>query len=120
MKRSNVAVLNRFRTVSVSEICVSAITLSELAFGVQLSPRKLHDQSALEAYLEYVAVLDFPGVTAAEYAEIRADFKARGCLIGSNDLFIAAHARFLDLTLVTNNTREFERVKGLKLENWTK
>jgi predicted nucleic acid-binding protein len=53
------------------------------------------------------------------YAEIRADLKKRGAMIGANDLFIAAHARALGLTLVTNNTAEFERVKGLDLEDWT-
>jgi tRNA(fMet)-specific endonuclease VapC len=57
--------------------------------------------------------------SALHYAEIRADLKKRGALIGANDLLIAAHARALDLSLVTNNTVEFERVRGLAIENWT-
>ena len=64
-------------------------------------------------------VLELDEDAALHYAEIRADLKKRGALIGANDLFIAAHARSLSLTLVTNNTAEFERVKGLELENWT-
>jgi tRNA(fMet)-specific endonuclease VapC len=58
-------------------------------------------------------------VAALDYATIRADLKVRGTMIGGNDLLIAAHARCLGLTLVTNNTREFSRVHSLKIENWT-
>jgi len=64
--------------------------------------------------------LDFVDDAALHYAEIRADLKRRGAQIGANDLFIAAHARALGLTLVTNNTAEFERVSKLKLDNWTR
>ena len=63
--------------------------------------------------------LEFPDSAATHYAEIRADLKKRGQMIGANDLFIAAHARTFGLRLVTNNTAEFGRVKGLTLENWT-
>ena len=63
-------------------------------------------------------VEDFPGEAALEYGRVRADLKLRGEMIGANDLLIAAHAHCLGLTLVTNNTREFGRVRGLKLENW--
>ena len=64
-------------------------------------------------------MLDFHDDAAIHYAQIRADLKKRGEMIGANDLFIAAHARSLGLRLVTNNTSEFNRVKGLALENWT-
>ena len=63
--------------------------------------------------------MEFPDDTTARYAQIRADLKRRGQMIGANDLFIAAHARSLGLRLVTNNLAEFNRVKGLTLENWT-
>jgi tRNA(fMet)-specific endonuclease VapC len=66
-----------------------------------------------------VEVLALTEDVALHYAGIRADVKKRGALIGANDLFIAAHARALGMTLVTNNTAEFERVSGLALENWT-
>ena len=92
---------------------------SELLFGVEVSPRRPQDTVALEAFLPYVAVLDFPDDAAAHYAHIRADLKMKGQMIGANDLFIAAHARSRGLTLVTNNIAEFSRVKGLALANWT-
>src|SRR3972149_4113902 len=69
--------------------------------------------------LPQVEVLEFPDGAATHYARIRADLKKRGQMIGANDLFIAAHARSLGLRLVTNNIAEFNRVKGLTLENWT-
>lgn len=118
MKRSNDAVLRRLGKVSVSDVSISAITKSELMYGVEVSPRRQQDQAALDMYLRYVEVLEYPGDAALHYAQIRAALKTSGTMIGANDLFIAANARCLGLTLVTNNTREFERVQGLTIENW--
>lgn len=120
MKRSEPEVLKRLQHVRVGEVGISSITKSELEFGVAVSPRRQQDRAALDEFLRYVEVLDYPGNAAGDYSQIRADLKARGATIGANDLFIAAHARYLGLTLVTNNTREFGRVTGLKVENWTK
>ena len=119
MKRSSEAVIRRLRTVPVSDVCISVITKSELLYGVEVSPRRMQDADALRAFLPYVAVLEFPEDAAAHYAQIRADLKKQGQMIGANALFIAAHARSLGLRLVTNNFDEFRRVKGLTLENWT-
>lgn len=69
--------------------------------------------------MPHVEALDFSDNAALHYAEIRVNLKKRGALIGANDLLIAAHARALGLTLVTNNTTEFERVRDLVIENWT-
>ena len=118
MKRSNQTVLKRLQQVRVSEVCISVITKSELLFGVEISPRRQQDDLALSAFLGYVEVLDFPDEAASHYANIRAALQARGTMIGANDLFIAAHARSLGLTLVTNNTNELGRVQDLMLENW--
>ena len=118
MKRSNDAVLTRLQDVPVSDVCISVITKSELLFGVELSPRRGQDEVALNAFLGYVEVLDFPENAASDYANIRADLKTHGRMIRANDLFIAAHARSLRLTLVTN-TDEFRRVQNLTIENWT-
>ena len=120
MKRSHPTVLKRVQTVPVSDVCMSVITKAELLYGVEVSPRRAQDAAALAAFLPYVEALDFVDDAALHYAEIRADLKRRGTLIGANDLFIAAHARALGLTLVTNNTAEFERVSKLRLENWTR
>jgi tRNA(fMet)-specific endonuclease VapC len=98
---------------------MSVITKAELLYGVEVSPRRAQDAAALSAFLPYVETVDFADDAALHYAEIRADLKKRGRLIGANDLFIAAHARALGLTLVTNNTTEFGRVSKLAIENWT-
>lgn len=118
MKRSNHALLKRLSKTPVNDVCISVITKSELLYGVEVSPRRQQDEAALNAFLQYVEVLDFPDEAAPHYAEIRARLKAGGTMIGANDLFIAAHARSLGLTLVTNNTREFRRVPKLLIENW--
>jgi tRNA(fMet)-specific endonuclease VapC len=118
MKRSSDAVLKRLQNVPIDDVCISVITKSELLFGVELSPRRQQDEAALDAFLRYVEVLNFPDEASFHYAKIRADLKAAGKMIGANDLFIAAHARSLGLTLVTNNTREFGRVRNLRVENW--
>jgi tRNA(fMet)-specific endonuclease VapC len=119
MKRTSDALLKRLQKVPVSDVCISVITKSELLFGVEMSPRRQQDEAALNAFLRYVEVLDFPDEASYHYAKIRADLKTLGKMIGANDLFIAAHARSLGLTPVTNNTREFGRVRNLAIENWT-
>lgn len=119
MKRSSLPVLRRLEAVPVADVCMSVVTKCELLYGVEVSPRRAQDAAALDALLPYVEVLDLPDTAARHYAEIRADLKRRGALIGANDLLIAAHARSLGLVLVTNNTAEFGRVKGLAIENWT-
>lgn len=119
MKRSHPLVLKRLQTVPVSDVCISVITRADLLYGVEVSPRRAHDAAALAAFLPYAETLEFGDDAAVHYAEIRADLTKRGALIGANDLFIAAHALARNVTLVTNNTTEFERVKDLTLENWT-
>ena len=123
MKRSNSGVLKRLGALPVSDVCISVITKSELLFGVEVSPRRQQDEAALDAFLNYIEVLDFPDRASQHYARIRVDLRRQGAqtgaMIGANDLFIAAHARSLGLTLVTNNTREFGRVSSLAIENWT-
>ena len=120
MKRSNAALLKRLRRTPVSDICISVITKSELLYGVEISPRQQQDEAALSAFLQFVEGTGLPDSATSDYAKIRAHLKASGTLIGANDLFIAAHARSLGLTLVTNNTREFGRVARLHIENWTR
>jgi tRNA(fMet)-specific endonuclease VapC len=119
MRRSHDALLKRLAKVPVSDVCMSVITKSELLYGVEVSPKRGQDEAALDAFLRHVEVLDFPDQASSHYAKIRADLKARGKMIGANDLLIAAHARSVGLTLITNNTREFRRVRDLPVENWT-
>jgi tRNA(fMet)-specific endonuclease VapC len=119
MKRSNDLLLQRLQKVPVSDVCVSVITKSELLYGVEVSPRPRQDEVALTAFLNYVEVLDFTDQASQHYAQIRAHLKKLGTMIGGNDLFIAAHARSLRVTLITHNTREFGRVPKLATEDWT-
>jgi tRNA(fMet)-specific endonuclease VapC len=118
MKRTHENILKRLAKLPVEDVCISVITKSELLFGVEISPKRRQDEEALDAFLRYVEVLDFPNAAALHYAKIRAELRAKGMMIGANDLLIAAHACSLGLTLITNNTREFRRVRGLEIENW--
>jgi tRNA(fMet)-specific endonuclease VapC len=118
MKRSHPLVLKRLQSVSVDDVCMSVVTKAELLYGVEISLRRAQDGAALAAFLRYVETVALDEDAALHYAQIRAELKRRGAMIGASDLFIAAHARALDLTLVTNNVAEFERVNDLKLENW--
>jgi tRNA(fMet)-specific endonuclease VapC len=119
MKGSDVQVAAKLKTVAISDVCMSAITKSELMYGVEVSPRRTVDEARIGVLLGYIQVLDYPSEAAIDYAQIRAHLKFHGTMIGSNDLLSAAHARYLGLILVTNNTGEFERVPQLKIENWT-
>jgi len=118
MNRSHASVLDKLRHTPISDVCISVISQAELQYGVEVSPHRQQEQAAVDAYLRHVEVLAYAGDAVQHYAQIRAVLKNGGNLIGGNDLLIAAHARSLGLTLVTNNIREFERVPGLLLENW--
>jgi tRNA(fMet)-specific endonuclease VapC len=100
-----------------TEIIISAITYSELCFGVELSEFIENNKQALEKFLSYVEVVDYDALAAEEYGKIRARLKKKNLQIGTMDM-LAAHAKTLDATLVTNNTRDFERIDGLTLEDW--
>jgi tRNA(fMet)-specific endonuclease VapC len=118
IKHKPESVLLRFQKYDPSEFCISAITLAEMQYGIRKSSKPERNQMALALFLSNITVLPFDDNAAVEYGVIRAGLERKGTPIGSNDMLIAAHAKALDLTVVTNNTREFERVPGLKLENW--
>ena len=118
LRRSSPALLERMQVVPIQQQAMSTITLAELQYGVQVSSRKKANQAAVDLLIRHLTVLDWPRNAAEHYADIRAELKKRGQLIGSNDLLIAAHARSIDATVVTNNVKDFGRVKGLKVENW--
>jgi tRNA(fMet)-specific endonuclease VapC len=99
-------------------IAISTITLSELEYGVENSSYPVKNKIALMKFLSIIDIVPFDAEAASEYGKIKADLKRRGCLIGHLDILIAAHAKSGDFILVTNNIKEFERVKNLQLENW--
>ena len=99
------------------DICISSIVLSEILFGIRRKgSERLTD--LVEGLLKRIPVVDYDASAARHYADIRTLLEGRGTLIGTTDIFIAAHAISLGIVLVTNNVREFSRVDGLKLENW--
>jgi tRNA(fMet)-specific endonuclease VapC len=100
------------------QMCISSITCAEMIHGAEKSSRPEHNLRQVEDFTSRLEVLDYGRKAALHYGDIRADLERRGTTIGVNDLHIAGHARSEGLTLVTNNLHEFERVAGLRLENW--
>jgi tRNA(fMet)-specific endonuclease VapC len=105
---------------SLGEVRLSAITLAEIRYGVAAGDVSTERRDALEDFLALFQIDDFPGAAAEDYAEIRVVLERAGKRIGSYDLLIAAHARHINATLVTNNESEFKRVPGLAVQNWSK
>jgi tRNA(fMet)-specific endonuclease VapC len=103
--------------VGDAQVAISSIVASELRFGI-LKRKSERLTFLVENLLDRVSILPYEDKEASHFAEIRLDLERNGTPIGSTDLFIAAHARSLDATLVTANIREFGRVPGLKVENW--
>jgi tRNA(fMet)-specific endonuclease VapC len=102
-------------------LAISVVTSGELQFGLKkLGPgfRTTALSMRLDKLLQAIATSPIPAQAAAHYGHIRAHLEGKGTPIGSNDLWIAAHAMAEDLTLVTHNLSEFERVPGLRVESW--
>jgi len=113
-------VLRRFRKLRPGEAVLSVITYGELLYG---AAKSAHRTAALERLRELVHLLPamaLPETAAETYGAMRAELESNGEMIGNNDMWIAAHALAADLTLVTNNEKEFRRVRGLKIQNWAK
>ena len=108
----------RISRLPVEDVGISSIVAAELWYGVALSEKKKQNEAALRDFLDFVNVLDWPSGACPVYGRIRAHLKKKGTPIGAMDLLIASHASFLNAVLVTNNTREFDRVPELKVENW--
>ena len=112
-----IQVMARFRQERIGDIGVSSLTAAELAYGVEKSGSARNIQ-ALDKFLAPLEIAAFDETAFRPYGRLRADLERRGQPIGSMDMLIAAHALALDAVLVTNNMREFERVNGLRLDNW--
>jgi tRNA(fMet)-specific endonuclease VapC len=118
MKHQPPQVRKRLYSVPVGEVGISGIVLAELWYGIRKSEQQHQNTQALNDFLHFCEVQDWPKDAAPLYGEIRAQLERRGQPIGGNDLLIAAHAKYTGATLVTNNDREFRRVEGLSVENW--
>ncbi len=118
IKQKPPEVLQRFNTYQIGDIGVSAITVAELKFGVQKSQFPARNQQALTQFPLPLKIVDFDRPAAVMYGDIRAILEKQGTPIGSLDTLIAAHTLSLQVTLITNNTKEFGRIPNLKLDNW--
>lgn len=117
MRNQRSRLWERTRSHPPDSLCVSIIVAAELRFGAALQG-SAHRLAEVNDILGLIAVVPFESPADGHYADIRASLHRAGTPIGPNDLFIAAHALALDLTLVTANVREFSRVPGLRVENW--
>ena len=107
----------RFNAESAA-LCISTVTLAELFYGAEKSAKPVEGRQKVEAFAARLDVLRFDDDAAAHYGDIRATLERAGCVIGPYDLMIAGHARSRGLTVVTGNLREFNRVEGLRAEDW--
>jgi tRNA(fMet)-specific endonuclease VapC len=110
--------LRRFQKLREGEAAISVITLGELIYGAQKSTRSAPALERLRELVMLIPALPLPEGAGISYGNIRAELESKGEMIGNNDLWIAAHARAADLTLVTNDENHFRRVQGLKIQNW--
>ena len=118
MKNEPEKVANMFKKLHIGDITVSSIALSELAFGVFKSNRLENNLFLLKEFFEPISILPYDENAAYHYGELRAQLEKNGTPIGSLDTLIAAHALSVNAILVTNNLKEFSRIKNLRCENW--
>jgi len=119
IKKRPISVLQYFQRLEPDELSISAISFAELMNGAKKSSYVEANIARLNELSELLCVKPFDQKAAVMYGDVRSALEKNGNIIGSNDLLIAAHALSLDLTLITNNEKEFNRVAGLKTDNWT-
>jgi tRNA(fMet)-specific endonuclease VapC len=118
IKKKREQVLNELRNKRKNGLAISTITLAELEYANENSQYRERNKLALMQFLTIIDIKTFDENAAKEFGKIKKDLKDKNCLIGPYDMLIGAHAKSLDLTLVTNNVKEFERIAGLRIENW--
>ena len=120
IKKKTEKILEQLKKNRKKGLCISSITLAELEFG-NANADILHKDRNKVALMEFLTIIDvmyFDENAAREFGILKKDLKDRNCLLGPFDMLIGAHARSLNMILVTNNEKEFERIKGIKIENW--
>ena len=111
-------VAERFRTLKMEQLCISVITYAELLYGVERSSSERVNRPIIENFVAHLDVLDWDKEAADHYSRVRTQLERSGTPIGGMDMQIGSHALSQGMILVTNNTRHFERIIGLKLETW--
>jgi len=118
IKRRPPQMFRRFHSLNVGDVGISTITLAELRYGVAKSQAAEKNAQALAEFILPLEIADFDENAASAYGPVRAQLEKSGTPIGPLDTQIGAHALSLDIILVTTNTGEFRRIKGLRVENW--
>ena len=118
IKHKPETVIREFMKYDSGDICISSITYAELVHRVEKSEAREKNRIALTVFLSELQIVPFDDSAAQVYGVVKAELQKKGMPIGPMDTLIAAHAKALNLTLVTNNTKEFTRVNGLRLEDW--
>ncbi|MCL2293717.1 MAG: type II toxin-antitoxin system VapC family toxin [Spirochaetes bacterium] len=120
IKKKTDSVLKKIKQNQSKGLFISSVTLAELEFGIENanSLYKERNKVALMEFLTIIKLKYFEENAAKEFGIIKKNLKDRNCLIGAYDMLIGAHAKSLEMILVTNNTKEFERIEDLKIENW--
>ena len=113
-------VLDRFKQVEIEQLCISAVTYAELIYGVEHSSSKKVNGTIIDDFVRHLNIISWDEKAAEYYGNLRACLRAKGQIIGSMDMMIAAHARSRGMTVVTNNDRHFKKVPNLNVENWAK
>ncbi|MBT5925204.1 MAG: type II toxin-antitoxin system VapC family toxin [Verrucomicrobia bacterium] len=119
IRQKSLSVRSRIESCHFGQLSISSITESELRHGASKSSNPSKNHSAIDRMLISLKVMPYDSSAASHYGKIRAELERIGKIISAMDLLIAAHADSLGLRLVTNNTKEFSRVEGLILEDWT-
>jgi tRNA(fMet)-specific endonuclease VapC len=117
IKKHPAQLRDRFNS-SADQLCISVITLAELIYGAEKSARPRENLAVVEQFCARLDILPFADRAATHYGQLWAELEQAGTRIGLHDMMIAGHARSEGLTVVTNNVREFRRIRGLRLENW--
>lgn len=117
MKNHPPGLRERFNELA-EQLCVSSVTLGELVYGAEKSARRSGNIAAIENFTARLDVLSFDARAATHYGQVRAELERAGMPCGPHDMQIGAHARSEGLIVVTNNTREFIRMSGVRVENW--
>jgi len=118
IKKKPMEVLKILKKKSKKDIFISSITVAELEYGVAKSRYPEKNRVALIEFLSIFNTLNFDDKDAVEFGAIKSKLEKSGKIIGPMDLLLSAQAKAKKLTLVTNNIREFERIEGLRIENW--
>ncbi len=118
IKKRPANLLEKFNAIPPNDLCISTVTYAELQYGVERSSSKKMNQRILADFVSHLEVQPWNVEAARQYGKIRTSLEKKGKPIGNMDLLIAAHALSQQCILVSNNLREFSRIRGLKCENW--